>query len=196
LERIGTVEGSEINNIDISRRTKMEVFEAIKRRRSIRRYNYKELEQDTLIKILEAARWTPSGGNRQPWQFIVVTDRKKIKQLVLSSPGFSGEEAALVLVLCLEKERIMKTSYDVCLDLGMAAQNIMLATYALGLGSCAIASFTLRAVNRILDIPDTLETKLLISVGYSGHTPKIPPRRNLNELVYVIGCSNRWSESE
>ncbi|MFQ6125242.1 MAG: nitroreductase family protein [Candidatus Heimdallarchaeota archaeon] len=174
----------------------MDVLEAIKGRRSIRRYKYKELEHNTLIKLLEAARWAPSGGNRQPWQFIAVTDRKKIKMLKMASPGFYGEEANLVLVLCLEKERIMKSSYDVCLDLGMAAQNIMLAAYALGLGSCAIASFTSRAINRILDVPDTLAVKLLISIGYPAQTPKMPPRRSLSELVYINGCLTRWGETE
>lgn len=174
----------------------MDVLEAIKGRRSNRKYKYKEIDHNILIKLLEAARWAPSGGNRQPWQFIVVTDRKKIKMLKMASPGFYGEEAALVLVLCLERERIMKSSYDVCIDLGMAAQNIMLAAYALGLGTCAIASFTARAINRFLDVPNTLEVKLLISIGYPAHTPKTPPRQPLSELVYINGYLTRWGEPE
>lgn len=174
----------------------MDVLEAIKGRRSVRNYKYKEIEHDTLIKLLEAAQWAPSGGNRQPWRFIVVTDRQKIKMLKMSSPGFYGEEAALVLVICLDKESILNYDYDVALDLGMAAQNIMLTAYALGLGSCAIASFISRAVNRLLNIHDTLEVKLLISIGYPVHTPKIPPRRSLSELVFVNGCSTRWDEPE
>lgn len=174
----------------------MDVLEAIKGRRSVRKYKYKEIDHDTIVKLLEAAQWAPSGGNRQPWRFIIVTDRQKIKMLKMSSPGFYGDEAALVLVICLDKESILKYDYDVALDLGMAAQNIMLAAYALGLGSCAIASFISRAVNRLLNVHDTLEVKLLISIGYPVHTPKIPPRRSLSELVYVNGCSTRWGEPE
>ena len=174
----------------------MDVLEAIKERRSIRKYMYNEIEHNILVKILEAARWAPSGGNKQPWRFIVVTDRQQIKMLKMSSPGFYGEEAALVLVICLERERVSETDYDLGMDLGMAAQNVMLAAYALGLGSCAIASFTPRAINRLLDVPDTLEVKLLISIGYPTRTPKTPPRRPLSELVYINGCSTRWSEPE
>ncbi len=174
----------------------MEVIEAIKKRRSIRKYKYHEIEQQVQEKILEAARWAPSGGNRQPWQFIVVTNRQKIKMLLLASPGFSGEETAMVLVLCLEKERKMKASYDVCLDLGMAAQNIMLTAHAVGLGSCAIAAFTLRAVTKILEVPETLEVKLLITIGVPEQSPRGPPRRPLCDIVYVNGCVERWRVSE
>ena len=173
----------------------MDVFKAIKERRSIRKYNYQSIDPETLLKILEAAQWAPSGGNRQPWQFIAVTNRQIINMLRFVSPGFSGEETALVLVFCLEKERKIKASYDVCLDLGMAAQNVMLAAHAVGLGSCAIAAFNLQAVNRILEVPDSLEVKLLVTIGDPAHIPKVPPRRSLNELVYLDGCSHRWGES-
>lgn len=172
----------------------MNVLEAIKGRRSIRKYEYKEIEHQTIVELLEAARWAPSGGNKQPWQFIVVTEKPMIKMLKMASPGFYGDEAALVLVICLDKERAAGMDYGVDMDLGMAAQNVMLAAYALGLGSCAIASFTLQAVIRILDVPDTLEVKLLISIGHPSQTRRTSPRRPLSELVYVNGCLTRWSD--
>ena len=172
----------------------MDVLDAIKTRRSIRKYEYKEIEPEILVKLLESAQWAPSGGNKQPWQFIAVTDRKMIKMLKMSSPGFYGDDAALVFVICLEKERVSEGDYDVGMDLGMAAQNVMLAAHALGLGSCAIASFTLRAITGILDVPDTLEVKLLISIGYPAQVRRSSPRRSLSDLVYINGCSTRWSE--
>ncbi len=174
----------------------MDVLEAIKTRRSIRKYEYKEIEPENIVKLLESAQWAPSGGNKQPWQFIVVTDRNMIKMLKLSSPGYYGDDAALVFVICLKKDRGSNYDYDVGMDLGMAAQNVMLAAHALGLGSCAIASFTLRAIAGILDVPDTLEVKLLISIGYPGQERRSSPRRSLSDLVYLNGCTTRWSESE
>ncbi|MFX0206602.1 MAG: nitroreductase family protein [Candidatus Hodarchaeota archaeon] len=172
----------------------MDVLEAIKSRRSIRKYKYNEIDHEIIVKLLEAAQWAPSGGNKQPWQFIIVSDKPKIKMLKMASPGFYGDEAALVFVICLDKERAEGIDYGVNMDLGMAAQNVMLAAYALGLGSCAIASFTPRAVKNILNVPDTLELKLLISIGYPAQIPKTTRRRPLNELVYVNGYPTRWSE--
>ena len=172
----------------------MDVIDAIKGRRSIRKYDYKEIDNEIIVELLEAARWAPSGGNKQPWQFIIVSDKSIIKMIKLASPGFYGDAASLVFVICLEKERDTEPDYDCDMDLGMAAQNVMLAAYAFGLGSCAIASFNLQAVSRILDVPDTLEAKLLISIGYLAKMRRTSPRRPLTELAFINSCSTRWSD--
>jgi len=71
------------------------------------------------------------------------------------------------------------------MDIGFAAQNIMLAAHALGIGSCAILGFSRTAIRKILDIPEGLEPSLLIALGYVADVPKPWPRRPWTETVFL-----------
>lgn len=82
----------------------MDVLDAIKGRRSIRCYKEDPIPDELIQKILEAARWAPSGGNIQPWKFIVVRDRILLDLLKKVSPGYLGD-APLAIVICSDKER-------------------------------------------------------------------------------------------
>lgn len=168
----------------------MNVFEAIKGRRSIRKYKTKPVDRELVKKLLEAARWAPSAGNIQPWLFIVIDDPNFLEAIRMVSPGYFGQ-APLAILICSNKEKAHKIGgtlgrdYLTIADCAMAAQNILLAAYALGLGTCVIKSFSHTAIKEILEIPEGIEPELLVVVGYASETPNPPPKLPLSDIVYL-----------
>lgn len=168
----------------------MDVFEAIKGRRSIRRYKPDAVPKELVEKILDAARWAPSGGNLQPWKFIVISDRNIVELIRKVSPGYLGE-APLAILVCSDKEKAYRVGgalgrdYLTVADCSMAVENMLLASYALGLGTCVVKSFSRIAVKEMLEIPDGIEPELLVIAGYPALTPTPPARIALREITYL-----------
>ena len=173
----------------------MDVFEAIRGRRSIRKYEPKPVPDDLVKKILEAAVWAPSASNIQPWKFIVIKDKKVLEMVRKISPGYFGD-APLAILVCSDKERAYRLggelgrNYLTIADCAVAVQNMLLAAYASGLGTCIVKSFSSTAIRHILEIPDGTEPELLVIVGYPDQSPKPPSRRPLQEITYL----NRYGE--
>jgi len=163
------------------------VLDVIKGRRSVRSFKPDLIPEEYLRLILEAGLWAPSGGNAQPWEFVLVRERSLIDKIKLFSPGLFGDSYALI-VLCVNKNRIKRRDESgeqiALMDVAMAAQNIMLEAYYLGIGSCPIASFNKTAIKELLDIPDHVDPVLMVSLGYPERWPEPPKRRPLEEVVH------------
>lgn len=171
----------------------MDVFEAIKSRRSIRQFTDEPIEKDTLEKLLDAARWAPTASNQQRWRFVVVTD-PSVKQLIRKfAPGIFLMPAAFI-VICVEKEpdagRWDEDTY--LADCAVAAQNIMLAAHEIGIGSCPALSYAKVAVQEILNLPEDIEPLLVITLGYPAESPEPPPRLELKEIACMNEYGNAW----
>jgi nitroreductase len=157
------------------------------KRRSIRKFTKEEVPEDSLRKILEAGIWAPSGSNAQPWRFVLV--RKCIDKVRMFSPGLFGEPSALI-VICSDRERAERgeepLSMDLAtfMDIGAAAQNMMLRAYELGIGSCPVRSFNQKAVQKLLDLPEDKIPELIITLGYPDEKPPAPHRRSFQQTVY------------
>jgi len=166
----------------------MDVMEAILGRRSVRSFRAEPVPKEMLRKLVEAGIWAPSGGNAQTWRFVVVTDPLRIRQLKMLSPGLLGDPPA-VIVICQDvaeaERRGDKLGRDVLtlMDTAMAAQNIMLAAYAQGLGTCPICSFHPGGVQKLLRLPENIAPQMLISVGAPDTVPK-PPKRNFDVVWF------------
>src|SRR5690606_9860856 len=122
----------------------MDVFEAIKNRRSIRKYKSTEIEDEKIDKILEAARIAPSAANRQEWKFILVKDQEKRAELADAAQGQKFvEQAPVTIVACsTESERIMlcgQHAYTV--DLSIAISFMILEATELDLSTCWLGAF-------------------------------------------------------
>jgi len=155
------------------------LVEVILSRRSIRRYKRKPVPEDVMLKILEAGRMAPSANNRQPWRFIVVTD-EKLKPL-LSWDRFI-RDAAFVVVGCGYRgdEHSRKWS---TIDTTIALQNMVLAAWSMGVGSCWIGDFDEAKVKSLLDIPEDWKVVCLVSFGYPEDMPSPPRKKSLSEVV-------------
>jgi len=163
------------------------VLETIAGRRSIRSFTDRPVSLDDLKKLVTAAKWAPTGSDRQQWKYVIIHDPDVMKKVIMASPLLRGKPTAAILI-CLEKERGSAG------EIGFPAQNIMLAAQALGIGSCAILGFSRTAVSKILDIPDKLEATLLIALGYATDLPEPWARRSWSQTVFLNSCNNPWNE--
>jgi nitroreductase len=145
------------------------VFDAIKKRRSVRSYLEKPVEEEKLNAILEAGRLAPSANNLQEWRFIVVTDRKVRSNIAQAANGqvFVGQ-APVVIVACAVTDGHVMSCGQLCypIDVAIALDHISLAAVALGLGTCWIGAFNEKKVKQILGIPKEVKVVELMSVGY------------------------------
>lgn len=169
----------------------MDVFEAIRGRRSIRRFTPEDVDDEALLKILDAARWAPSAGNLQPWRFIVVRSRERRRRLAEAALGQRFiEEAPVDIVVCADT-RVSAWGYGprgerlYCIqDTAAATQNILLAAHALGLGTCWVGAFDERRVSEVVGLPDGVRPVAIVALGHPAESPPPRPRRGLNEVVY------------
>ena len=161
----------------------MDLFEAIKDRRSIREYSSREVEEEKLNTILEAARWAPSAGNKQPWHFIVVRDAKIRKQFGEMHPhGRWMKDSPVVVAVLGDPEK--HQTYYMC-DPHQAVQNMLLAAHSLGLSSCWMGvrrhAFE-QDFKKLLNIPARMRLICTISIGYSDEK-KSKTRFPLKDIV-------------
>jgi nitroreductase len=170
------------------------VVEAIKARRSIRQFKAEPIGEDALEVLLDAARWAPTASNQQRWRFVVVTS-PTIKELIRQfAPGIFVTPAAFI-VICVEKAPDANPWAEATYlaDCAIAAQNIMLAAYEMGIGSCVALSYAKVAIQEILDLPECVEPLLVITLGYSAEAPAPPPRRALDQIAFVDRYGKEWA---
>ncbi|RLI15860.1 nitroreductase family protein [Candidatus Bathyarchaeota archaeon] len=169
----------------------MDVLEAIKGRRSIRAFKSQAVSTEIVEKLIDAARWAPSAGNIQPWEFIIVRNPEIKRNLAKAALNQSFiEEAPVVIVVCADEIRSSqgygvrgKTLYCIQ-DAAAATQNIHLVAYSLGLGTCWVGAFNEEEARKILEIPEGVRPVAIIPVGYPAEKPPARNRRPLNQIIH------------
>lgn len=168
----------------------MKVFEAIKKRRSIRRFDpNKKVTEEQVEKLLEAARWAPSAGNLQSWFFVVVRDQKVKEQLVEAALGQDFiAEAPIVIVSCADLEKSSSrygnrgTALYAIQDVTIATQNLWLVATEMELGGVWVGALDEDKVSQILDLPSHLRPIAILPIGYPAESSSPPPRRPIEEI--------------
>ena len=160
----------------------MSLVDAIFSRRSIRSYEDREIPENVLNNILEAGRQSPSAANRQPIHFIVLTDPEIRK--VLSRNIFSRfiKDSPITIVGCANTDDILTGKWSI-IDASIALQNMVVAAWAMGVGSCWIGAFREEKVKRLLSIPKGWKVVALITFGYPAEQPKQRRKKPIEELV-------------
>ena len=166
----------------------MELYEAIRSRRSIRRYRPNAVPEQVILKIIEAASWAPSSNNSQPWEFIIVRDRNTLEKLSRTHV-YAGllKSAPLCIVACSDPKRSPNHWVEDC---SVAVENMLLAARAEGLGTCWIAVYRPNDIERensvreVLSIPRTVRVIALVGLGYPAETPQPPVRRKVEEIIH------------
>ena len=147
----------------------MDVLDAIRKRKSVRKYLNKTIDKEKLLAILEAGRIAPSASNRQEWRFVIVRDSETKRKLAdaANSQSFMGE-ASVVIVACAETDEHVMRCGQACypIDVAIALDHITLAAVDLGLGTCWIGAFDASKVKQILSIPVNIQVVALMPLGY------------------------------
>lgn len=166
----------------------MTVLEAIKKRRSVRRYRPDPIPEEILMRVMEAARYSPSGKNLQPWRFILVKDPSLKQRLVNASVGQSFiAEAPVIVVACGFPDRCYSRMGNYMkswpIDVAIAVEHLILQAQEEGLGTCWIGAFEENEVKPILNIPDEVRVLALTPLGYPDEDPLSRGRKSLKEIV-------------
>lgn len=164
----------------------MNVYDAIKTRRSIRSYQDKPVEEDKLLRVLEAARLAPSASNLQEWRFVVARDAATRQKLMKAAKGqpFVGQ-APVVIACCAQTDQHVMTCGQKCypIDVAIAIDHMTLAAVEEGLGTCWIGAFYADQVREILGIPQDVPVVELLTLGYPTAVPGSGSRLSLDEIV-------------
>jgi len=169
----------------------MDVLEAVKGRRSIRAFKSQAIPSEIVEKLVDAARFAPSAGNIQPWEFIIVRKpeiKRRLAKAALNQTFI--EEAPVVIVVCANEIRSIqgygirgKTLYNIQ-DTAAAIQNILLVAYSIGLGTCWIGAFREEEAREILKIPQGIRPIAIVPVGYPDEAPRPRSKRPIRQIVH------------
>lgn len=163
-----------------------EVIDAIHRRRSVREFEDKDIENELIKEILLAGSWAPSGLNNQPWRFVVVKDRDtKDKLAGLTRYGHIIKGAPVCIAVFMDSEASYDRTKD-CMAIGACNQNMLLATHALGLGGVWLGEIlkNKNEVRELLGAPETLELMAVLAIGYPTPEERSSTRKELGEIAY------------
>ena len=171
----------------------MDVFEAIKKRRSVRAYTSEEVSEKDVEKLIEAARLAPSAGNIQPWEFVIVTNaetKRRLSDAALHQTFI--EEAPVVIIVCADVARSSwgygsRGTNLYCLqDTAAATENMLLAAQALGLATCWVGAFHEDEVARVVNTPRNVRPVAIVPVGRPAEKPSARPKRSVREIVHYV----------
>jgi nitroreductase len=186
----------------------MDLFSAIKDRRSCRNFSTEPLEDTLVERILDAAVWAPSPLNMQPWQFTIITGEEKkeavfqeaerCRKWAVEASGWKWLnnytvdflKAAPVIVLVVGDSK--KTGVDMFqkegsvgyqLACGAAIQNMLLAAHAMGLGSLWFTFFDKQEIRKIFNIPDDKTPVAMVCIGKTAKDPASVPRKSFKDKI-------------
>ncbi len=161
------------------------VLEAIYSRRSVRHFTDEPVNQETLLEIIRAGTWAPSGLNNQPWRFVIVRDAEKRAQLAeLTRYGEILRQAPVAIAVFVDKEAMYHEVKD-HQAMGACIQNMLLAIHALGLGGVWLGEILKNAekVREVLGLPTNLELMAVVALGHPAHRKQTSTRKPLDEVI-------------
>jgi len=185
----------------------------IKSRRTIRKYIQTAVPEEVLLKCVDAAIFSPSGGNLQPLRYVIVNDAKLLKQVfstlswAVYLPDYGPTEEEMpraYIVLLLNKNGRTPTH-----DASIASMSISMVAHDEGLGSCILASVDRTKLRKVLNVPETLNVALVVALGYPAENPVVEPvsdgkinywldnngvlhvpKRDIKDIVRLNNCLN------
>lgn len=176
----------------------MPVIEAIRDRRSIRKYKADKIKDEDILQIIEAARLAPSGSNTQPWKFIIIKNEATKKKIVEVDHKQKWMLTAPVFIVCVSDIRTRIEDVDlesfwedspqpelklVIRDTAIAISYMLLEAQHLKLGTCWTGWYEQEKMRKVLELPEYLYVSGVITLGYADEKPEMRPRKSLDEIV-------------
>ena len=170
----------------------MELYEAIEKRRSVRKYQAQAIEDDKLRRVLDAGRLAPSANNLQDWKFVVVQDQVTLAKLAQAAEQPWLAEVPAIIAAVGTNDRAMLCDVPAApVDCAIALDHMTLAAAAEGLGTCWIGHFHQDDCKEILDVPAEAKIIEMLTIGYpAGLSKTDKPRKSFDEVV----CFEKFRE--
>ena len=179
------------------------LMKIIKERRSIRRFTKEDVPEDLVLKFLEAARWAPSAGDVQDWEFIVIRDNDIKEQLSNAALRQAAvKKAPVVIAVCANQIRASRTYRSrganlYCYqDSAAAIQNLLLTIHANGYGAVWVGAFDDKKVAEILKTPDGIRPIALIPIGRPAEHPSPTYRYKLKKVTHLNQFGNYYLKTK
>ncbi len=169
----------------------MDTWDAIRSRRNVRAYADRPLPPEHLDRILEAGRRSPSALNRQPWDFVVVTDRARLVELARVWRG-AGHVAGSAATVALIVQAELAEHPTTCFDLGQATMSMMIAAADLGIGSGHASVADQELARELLGLPADRRCAYLLAFGYPADRPLRPVRHPARRAFEEVVHRERW----
>ena len=168
-----------------------DAWTAIRTKRMVRTFEARPLEAEHLTRILDAGRHAASSKNQQRWDFVVVEDRSRLEALAKCGP-YADHIAGAAAAIALVTPNVGRSggSLSVIWDVGMAAENMMLAAWELGIGSCPATVYDQAIAREVLRFPEDGFCGWILSFGYPAdpgdmsRPPRAGGRKSLDEVVH------------
>ncbi|MCX7872192.1 MAG: nitroreductase family protein [Verrucomicrobiae bacterium] len=165
----------------------MDLYEAIKLRRSVRKYRKTPVPQDKILRIWEAVRWAPSACNLQPWKFLIVDSPEKRAKLKGIVQDWAMEAPILIVALGNKEIAWRRDNESVhSIDVAIAVEHLVLAATAEGLGTCWICAFDRKRLSSALGIKPQWDPVAIIPLGYSADDSPRSTRKEIAEIVRIV----------
>lgn len=167
----------------------MSFLDTAKKRYSVRDFQPAKVENEKLMKILEAARVAPTGANKQPYKLIVLQEEEGLEKIKKAANVYG---APLVILVCGNHQTVWRRPFDgkhlVDIDTSIVTDHMMIEATELGLGSVWICYFKPDVIKAEFNLPDHLEPVNILAIGYAKGAPASPDRhaqarRTLDEMV-------------
>jgi len=166
----------------------MDLYDAIKIRRSIRKYKQKKVPMDVIKRVLDAARLAPSWANMQGVRYIVVTDKEQVEKVIDATSQKGKFASAPMFIVAISDAKWSGNNGDMAyymLDVGIALEHLVLAATAEGLGTCWIGFFDEERLKEVLAIKKSNRVVALTPLGYPDEAPAARSRKALSEIAFV-----------
>ena len=176
----------------------MDLLKVIHERRSVRRYRREAVPEEILVEILDAARFSPSWSNTQTWRFIVVKDqeiKEKLQAALRPNNPALDTFVETPLLICVVAQRGVSGFHKrqpatdkgdwFMFDAALAMENLVLAAWNFGLGTCHVGAFDAAKVEEILEVPAGYSIVEITPLGYFDGVPSVTPRKPLKEIVFA-----------
>ncbi|MBD3346006.1 MAG: nitroreductase [Chitinivibrionales bacterium] len=165
----------------------MTFLELVKSRYSVRGYENRPVEEEKVLKVLNAGRLAPSACNNQPWHFVVIENENKKKELQKVYDREWFYTAPVIIAVCCDMNAAWKRMDGVTygfVDAAIAMDHMILAATEEGLGTCWIGAFDSQAARKVLELPGGIEPVVFTPLGYpeKGHNSR--PRKDLKDVVH------------
>ena len=163
----------------------MEILKEIRERRSIRKFKDRDVMEEQVRLLIEAASMAPSGHNTQPWRFLIVRDEETKAKIAKADHEQDWMTTVPVLIACVADSTLRDDGdmIRVIRDTSIAGENLLLQAQHLGLGSCWTGWYEQEEMREVLGLPDTCFIVGVLAIGYADEAPEARPRKGFEEIT-------------
>ncbi len=169
----------------------METFKAIKLRRSIRKFKDQEIDDEDLLKILDAATYAPASGNIKHIKFVVIEDKETKKNIAKAALDQNWITTAPIIIIACSESVFIEQHYGkrgkelyAIQNVAAAIENMLIAASDLGISGCWVGAFTEPMLRSVLGIPDDVEIHAIIPLGYADESPKFRHKLHATDITF------------